>query len=134
MLLALSDGKIETSQVDYINAHGTSTPLNDKVETLAIKNAFGKHAYQLNVSSTKSMTGHLLGASGAVEAILTTMAVKNDFVPPTINTKELDPLCDLNYTLGSGVSKKINYAISNSLGFGGHNATILIKKYIPEVE
>jgi 3-oxoacyl-[acyl-carrier-protein] synthase II len=134
MLLALSDGHVETDQVDYINAHGTSTPLNDKVETLAIKNAFGKHAYQLNISSTKSMTGHLLGASGAVEAILTALAVKNNFVPPTINTKELDPLCDLNYTLGSGVSKKINYAISNSLGFGGHNATILIKKYIPEVE
>lgn len=134
MLLALSDGHVETDQVDYINAHGTSTPLNDKVETLAIKNAFGKHAYQLNVSSTKSMTGHLLGASGAVEAILTTLAVKNDFVPPTINTRELDPLCDLNYTLGCGVSKKINYAISNSLGFGGHNATILIKKYVPEVE
>ena len=134
MLLALSDGHVETDQVDYINAHGTSTPLNDKVETLAIKNAFGKHAYQLNVSSTKSMTGHLLGASGAVEAILTTLAVRNDFVPPTINTKELDPLCDLNYTLESGVSKKINYAISNSLGFGGHNATILIKKYISEVE
>lgn len=134
MLLALADGQIEPTQVDYINAHGTSTPLNDKVETLAIKNAFGKHAYELNVSSTKSMTGHLLGASGAVEAILTTLAVKNNFVPPTINTVDLDPLCDLNYTLGKGLNKQIDYAISNSLGFGGHNATILIKKYISEEE
>jgi len=129
MLFALKDGLVNPSEVDYINAHGTSTPLNDQVENLAIKKAFGKHAYELNVSSTKSMTGHLLGATGAVEAIITTLAVKDDFVPPTINTLNLDPECDLDYTLVKGVSKKVNYAISNSLGFGGHNATIVIKKY-----
>lgn len=132
MLFALKDGLVNPDEVDYINAHGTSTPLNDKVETLAIKNAFGKHAYELNVSSTKSMTGHLLGATGAVEAIITTLAVKDDFIPPTINTLNLDPECDLNYTLVKGVSKKVNYAISNSLGFGGHNATVVIKKYQEE--
>jgi 3-oxoacyl-[acyl-carrier-protein] synthase II len=129
MLIALKDGAVNPDEVDYINAHGTSTPLNDSVETLAIKKAFNQHAYELNVSSTKSMTGHLLGASGAVEAILTILAVENDFIPPTINTKELDPLCDLNYTLVKGVAKPLKYAISNSLGFGGHNATIVIKKF-----
>lgn len=132
MLFALEDGDVNPNEVDYINAHGTSTPLNDKVETLAIKNAFGPHAYELNVSSTKSMTGHLLGATGAVEAIITTLAVRDDFIPPTINTKDLDPECDLNYTLEKGVSKKVKYAISNSLGFGGHNATVVIKKYQEE--
>jgi 3-oxoacyl-[acyl-carrier-protein] synthase II len=132
MLFALEDGSVNPNEVDYINAHGTSTPLNDKVETLAIRNAFGPHAYELNVSSTKSMTGHLLGASGAVEAIITTLAVKDDFIPPTINTTDLDPECDLNYTLGKGVAKTVNYALSNSLGFGGHNATVVIKKYQEE--
>lgn len=129
MLMALRDGNLKPEDVDYINAHGTSTPLNDKTETMAIKNAFGTHAYELNVSSTKSMTGHLLGASGAVEGIFTLLAVKEDFIPPTINTKKLDPLCDLNYTLGRGVNRTVNVAISNSLGFGGHNATIALKKY-----
>ncbi len=129
MLLALKDAGVNPNQVDYINAHGTSTPLNDKTETLAIKNAFGKHAYDLSVSSTKSMTGHLLGATGALEAILTLMSVKEDFVPPTINTEMLDTECDLNYTLNQGVKKTVNVAISNSLGFGGHNATIVFKKY-----
>jgi len=129
MLMALNDGNIPVTDVDYINAHGTSTPLNDKTETLAIKRAFNEHAYKLNVSSTKSMTGHLLGASGAVEAIFALMATKEDVIPPTINTKELDELCDLNYTLGSSVKKEVKVAISNSLGFGGHNATIAFKKY-----
>ncbi len=129
MIQALEDGGLNTDDVDYINAHGTSTPLNDKTETLAIKNAFGKHAYELNVSSTKSMTGHLLGATGALEAILTLLSVRDDFVPPTINTEELDPECDLNYTLGKGINRKVDVAISNSLGFGGHNATIVFKKY-----
>ncbi len=132
MELALEDAGIKPEDVDYINAHGTSTPLNDRIETLAIKKAFKDHAYKLNVSSTKSMTGHLLGATGAVEAVYTLLATKDDFVPPTIGTKELDPQCDLNYTLGQGVSRKINYAISNSLGFGGHNATIVFKKYKEE--
>jgi 3-oxoacyl-[acyl-carrier-protein] synthase II len=129
MLLAVSDAGLEPEDVDYINAHGTSTPLNDKTETLAIKKAFGDHAYKLNVSSTKSMTGHLLGASGAVEAIFSLMATKENFVPPTINTKEVDPEeCDLNYTLTNGITRDVNVAISNSLGFGGHNATLLFKK------
>lgn len=129
MEFALQDAGINPEEVDYINAHGTSTPLNDKTETIAIKAAFGEHAYKLNVSSTKSMTGHLLGASGAVEAIFTLLSTKEDFIPPTINTKELDEICDLNYTLGHGVNKPVNYAISNSLGFGGHNATIVFKKF-----
>lgn len=129
MLMAVQDAGLQPDDVDYINAHGTSTPLNDKTETMAIRKAFGEHAYKLNVSSTKSMTGHLLGASGAVEAIFSLMATKEDFVPPTINTKEVDKdECDLNYTLESGITKEVNVAISNSLGFGGHNATILFKK------
>ncbi|HOO43615.1 MAG TPA: beta-ketoacyl-ACP synthase II [Bacillota bacterium] len=129
MLMALNDAGINPEEVDYINAHGTSTPLNDKTETMAIKSAFGQHAYELNVSSTKSMTGHLLGATGALEAIFSVMSVKEDFIPPTINTETLDPECDLNYTLGHGVTRSVNIAISNSLGFGGHNATIAFKKY-----
>ena len=132
MLLAIKDASLKPTDVDYINAHGTSTPLNDKTETLAIKNAFKEHAYKLNVSSTKSMTGHMLGASGAVEAIFAALSTKDDFIPATINTKELDELCDLNYTLGKGVNKTVNVAISNSLGFGGHNATIVFKKYKEE--
>jgi 3-oxoacyl-[acyl-carrier-protein] synthase II len=129
MELAVKDAQLNLTDVDYINAHGTSTPLNDKTETLAIKKAFKDHAYQLQVSSTKSMTGHLLGASGAVEAIFAVLATKDDFVPPTINTKTLDEVCDLNYTLGQGINKEVNVAISNSLGFGGHNATVVFKKY-----
>ena len=129
MEMAVKDAGLEVTDVDYINAHGTSTPLNDKTETLAIKKAFKEHAYKLNVSSTKSMTGHLLGASGAVEAIFTLLSTKNDFILPTINTKTLDELCDLNYTLHTGVNKEVNVAISNSLGFGGHNATVAFKKY-----
>lgn len=129
MLMAVNDAGLEVTDVDYINAHGTSTPLNDKTETLAIKKAFEDHAYKLNVSSTKSMTGHLLGASGAIEGIFALLSTRDNFIPPTINTKTLDPLCDLNYTLGKGVEKEVNVAISNSLGFGGHNATIAFKKY-----
>ena len=128
MLNAVTDAGLNPEDVDYINAHGTSTPLNDKTETLAIKKAFKDHAYNLNVSSTKSMTGHLLGASGAIEAIFALLSTKENFIPPTINTKELDELCDLNYTLSSGINKNVDVAISNSLGFGGHNATILFKK------
>lgn len=129
MEMAVSDAGLQMSDVDYINAHGTSTPLNDKTETLAIKKAFEDHAYKLNVSSTKSMTGHLLGASGAIEAIFAALSTRDNFIPPTINTKTLDPVCDLNYTLHEGVEKEVNVAISNSLGFGGHNATIAFKKY-----
>jgi 3-oxoacyl-[acyl-carrier-protein] synthase II len=133
MLMAVKDAKLQTIDIDYINAHGTSTPLNDRFETLAIKKAFKEHAYQLNISSTKSMTGHMLGASGAVEALFTVLSVLEGFIPPTINTKELDKdECDLNYTLNNGIKKDVHVALSNSLGFGGHNATILIKKVVED--
>lgn len=129
MRMALKDGGIETTEVDYINAHGTSTHLNDAGETKAIKNAFGEHAYKLCVSSTKSMTGHLLGASGAVEAIITALSVKNDFIPATINYQVPDEECDLDIVPNTGRNKKVTVAMSNSLGFGGHNATIVLKKF-----
>lgn len=126
---AVKDGGIELTDVDYINAHGTSTQLNDENESAAIKNLFGEHAYKLAVSSTKSMTGHLLGAAGAVEAVATVLAIQNSFVPPTINLDEPDPLCDLDYTPKVGKEREINYAISNTFGFGGHNASLLFKKF-----
>lgn len=129
MQLAMKDGNVEPSQIQYINAHGTSTPLNDKGETRAVKTAFGDHAKSLMMSSTKSMTGHLLGASGAVEAIITTLAVQNNFVPATINYQVPDEECDLDIVPNEGRNAEINYAMSNSLGFGGHNASIIIKKY-----
>ena len=112
----------------YINAHGTSTPLNDKTETLAIKNAFGDDAYKLHISSTKSMTGHLLGAAGAVEAIAAVLAVRNDIIPPTIGFKEADPECDLDYTPNKALHTTVSLALSSSLGFGGHNGCIAFAK------
>lgn len=129
MELALKDGNVDYHQVDYINAHGTSTYYNDKLETLAIKTLFKEHAYKLNISSTKSMTGHLLGAAGGIEAIATALAVSEGKIPPTINYEIPDEECDLNYTPNKFVEKEIAYAMSNSLGFGGHNATILLKKW-----
>ena len=126
---ALRDGGIKPEEVDYINAHGTSTELNDRNETKAIKNLFGDHSYKLAVSSTKSMTGHLLGATGAVESIATILAIKNSKVPPTINLDEPSPDCDLNYTPKVPVDKEIKYALSNTFGFGGHNSTLLFKKF-----
>lgn len=129
MQLAMKDGNVAPEQIQYINAHGTSTPLNDKGETRAVKAAFGDHAKKLMMSSTKSMTGHLLGASGAVEAIVTTLAVQNDFAPATINYQVPDEECDLDIVPNEGRNVEIEYAMSNSLGFGGHNATIIIKKY-----
>ncbi|SNX55562.1 beta-ketoacyl-ACP synthase II [Thermoanaerobacterium sp. RBIITD] len=129
MKLALKDANINPEDIDYINAHGTSTEYNDKYETMAIKNIFGKHAYKLKVSSTKSMTGHMLGASGAVEAIATILAIKNGIIPPTINYETPDPECDLDYVPNKAVNIDIQYALSNSFGFGGHNATLLFKKY-----
>ncbi len=129
MQMALNDAGIKPEEVDYINAHGTSTPFNDKIETTAIKNVFGEHAYKLKVSSTKSMTGHLLGAAGAIEAAFTALAIKNKKIPPTINLDNPDPECDLDYVPHKPVDCDINYALSNSLGFGGTNATILLKKY-----
>ena len=126
---ALYDAGIEPEQVDYINAHGTSTPMNDKGETQAIKTAFGEHAYKLAVSSTKSMHGHLLGAAGAVEAILTAYALRDGIVPPTMHLLTPDPLCDLDYVPNEARKAPINIAISNSFGFGGHNATLALKRY-----
>ncbi len=129
MQLALNDAGIKPEQISYINAHGTSTDLNDKNETAAIKTVFGEHAYKLAVSSTKSMTGHLLGAAGAIEAIVTAKVVQEGFIPPTINYKTPDPDCDLDYVPNVGRSADVEYAMSNSFGFGGHNAVLIFKKY-----
>lgn len=129
MKLAIEDAKINPSEVGYINAHGTSTKANDKNETAAIKSVFGKHAYELPISSTKSMTGHLLGASGAIEAIITASALRDRFIPPTINYKNKDAECDLNYVPNEGINSEFTYALSNSFGFGGHNATLVLKAY-----
>jgi 3-oxoacyl-[acyl-carrier-protein] synthase II len=128
MKAALKDAEMAPEAVDYINAHGTSTPYNDVNETNAIKTAFGDHAYDLVVSSTKSMTGHLLGAAGGIEAIATVLAIKNDIIPPTINLTVPDPECDLNYSPHKPTKKVVNCALSNTFGFGGHNATLLFKK------
>lgn len=129
MQLAFEEGKIKASDVDYINAHGTSTPLNDRYETIAIKKALGNHAKDVLVSSTKALTGHLLGAAGAVEAIVCVKALKEGFVPATANLKVPDEDCDLNNMANGGIKKDIKVAISNSLGFGGHNASLCFKKY-----
>lgn len=130
MALAINDAGIKPSDVDYINAHGTSTPLNDKNETLAIKALFGDHAPKLAVSSTKSMTGHLLGAAGGVEFIASVMSVVNDMVHPTINYENPDPELDLDYVPNKARKQTVNVALSNSFGFGGHNATLIVKKYV----
>jgi 3-oxoacyl-[acyl-carrier-protein] synthase II len=129
MTEALRDAGIEPTEVGYINAHGTSTELNDYFETLAIKRAFGEHAYKLAVSSTKSMTGHLLGAAGAVEAIACVQVLKEGILPPTINLEEPGEGCDLDYVPNKARKADVEYVMSNSLGFGGHNATIILKKY-----
>lgn len=129
MRRALKDAGVGVEEVQYINAHGTSTPFNDKNETTAIKAVFGDHAYRLNVSSTKSATGHTLGASGGIEFILCAMAVNHGIVPPTINYSSPDPDCDLNYTPNVPVKREIEVAISNSFGFGGHNCTLALRKF-----
>lgn len=131
MEMAIKDAGMVPSDVSYINAHGTSTPLNDKNESLAIKSLFGDHAYKLTVSSIKSMTGHLLGAAGGIEAIASVLSVANDIVPPTINYETPDGDLDLDYVPNEARKQVVNVAISNSFGFGGHNATILVKKYKP---
>lgn len=128
MRAAIADAGLTPSDVDYINAHGTSTPLNEKYETIAIKKTFGEAAQTVRISSTKSMTGHLLGGAGAVEAIACAMAITQGIIPPTIGYVEADEECDLNITPNVAVQAQVNVAISNSLGFGGHNATILLKK------
>jgi len=129
MKMAMNDAQIKPADIDYINAHGTSTPLNDKVETQAIKKVFADHAYRLSISSTKSMTGHMLGATGASEAIFSIMAINDSFIPPTINYEYPDAECDLNYTPNTGVQKDIRYALSNSFGFGGTNGALVFEKF-----
>jgi 3-oxoacyl-[acyl-carrier-protein] synthase II len=128
MDLALKSGGIQPEEVDYINAHGTSTKYNDLYETMAIKTVFGDHAYKLAVSSTKSMTGHLLGAAGAVEAFFTVLAIKNGMIPPTINYETRDPDCDLDYVPNKSRKREIKVALSNSFGFGGTNGVVIFKK------
>lgn len=129
MEIAIKDAGIMPSEIGYINAHGTSTKANDKNETAAVKSVFGEYAYEMPMSSTKSMTGHLLGAAGAVEAIITALALRDGFLPPTINYKNPDPECDLNYIPNEGKDSNINYALSNSFGFGGHNASLVLKAF-----
>ncbi|WP_058485888.1 beta-ketoacyl-ACP synthase II [Defluviitalea phaphyphila] len=130
MLEAIDEAGITPEKVSYINAHGTSTPLNDKFETKAIKVAFKEHAKNVAISSTKSMTGHLLGAAGAIEGIVCVKAIEEGFIPPTIGYRNPDPECDLDYVPNVGREEKVEYALSNSLGFGGHNASLLFKKYV----
>ncbi|EPR12829.1 beta-ketoacyl-ACP synthase II [Ruminiclostridium papyrosolvens] len=129
MQMAINDAGIKPEEVSYINAHGTSTPLNDPGEVNVVKTVFGSHAANLAMSSTKSMTGHLLGAAGAIEAIATAMAIHDSFLPPTINVQNQDPECDIDCVPNKGREGNIKYALSNALGFGGHNATICLKKY-----
>ena len=129
MRLALHAAELSPRDIDYINAHGTSTPLNDKFETIAVKKVFGDHAYKLFISSTKSMTGHLLGASGGVELAACMLALEKGIVPPTINYEYPDPDCDLDYVPNTAIKKDVKVLMSNSLGFGGHNASLIMKKY-----
>jgi 3-oxoacyl-[acyl-carrier-protein] synthase II len=130
MELALKDAGLTPEAINYINAHGTSTAANDVTETRAIKKALGKHAYRVAISSTKSMTGHLLGGSGGIEAVATLMAIANDKIPPTINLDNPDPECDLDYVPHQNRAQRVEVALSNSFGFGGHNVTLAFKKYV----
>jgi 3-oxoacyl-(acyl-carrier-protein) synthase len=132
MRWALQDARIEPESVDYINAHGTSTPLNDITETRAIKMVFGEHAYQLAVSSTKSMVGHAMGASGALEAIACSLIISQGRIAPTINYENPDPDCDLDYVPNLAREQRVNVALSNSFGLGGQNACLILKRYNPE--
>ena len=129
MRLAIEDAGLDIKDIDYINAHGTSTIANDRGETKAIKTVFGNNAYNIPISSTKSMTGHLMGAAGAVELITCILAIKNGVLPPTINLEHADPECDLDYVANNAREKEINTALSNSFGFGGNNSTIVVKRF-----
>src|SRR5690242_4728092 len=129
MRMALRAAGVQPEAIDYINAHGTSTPINDPTETLAVKRCFGEHASKLVMSSTKSMTGHLLGAAGGLEAGICALAVRDQVAPPTINLDALDPACDLDYAPNTKRPMRIEYAMSNSFGFGGTNGTLLLKRY-----
>ena len=132
--LALNKAGLTTTDIDYINAHGTSTPLNDKMETLAIKTVFGDHAYHIPVSSTKSMTGHLLGATGALEAVVCVKTLNSSMLPPTINYEHPDPECDLDYVPNKPRQASVTHVMSNSFGFGGHNSSIILSKFSGQVE
>jgi len=127
--LALQDANVDAEEIDYINAHGTSTPLNDKIETLAFKKIFGRHAYRTPINATKSMTGHSIGGAGAIEAVASALTIENKFIHPTINYETPDPDCDLNYVPNKGIKAKVSAVLSNSVGFGSRNAVIIIKKY-----
>ena len=129
MRRALQKADLRPDQIDYINVHGTSTPFNDRTETQAIKTYFGEHAYQLAVSSTKSMTGHMLGAAGAAEAVICVLAIQTGILPPTINLRHPDPECDLDYVPNEARRRLIDLAMSNSMGFGGHNTCLIFKRY-----
>ena len=129
MNIAIRKAGLQPEEIDYVNAHGTSTPLNDKYETMAMKGVFDEYAYNIPISSTKSMTGHLLGASGALEAAISSMAIAEEVIPPTINLQNADPECDLNYTPNKSQRKRVNAAMSNSFGFGGHNASLTFRRY-----
>jgi len=129
MAASLKDAGLKPADIDYINAHGTSTLYNDKIETLAIKKVFGAHAKKLAISSTKSVMGHLLGAAGGVELIVSALVIKEGIIPPTINYETPDPDCDLDYVPNKPRAAKIRAVISNALGFGGHNATLVVKKF-----
>jgi 3-oxoacyl-(acyl-carrier-protein) synthase len=128
---ALADANLQPQDVDYINAHGTSTQLNDASETAAIKTVFGRHAHDLAVSSTKSMTGHLLGAAAALELAFCVLAIRDGILPPTINQEKPDPACDLDYVPNQARKQDVNIALSNAFGFGGHNVTLVVKRYDP---
>jgi len=129
MQKALSDARVQPHEVGYINAHGTSTPYNDKFETMAIKKTFGEHAYKIPISSTKSMTGHLLGAAGGVEGVFSVLSIHRSLLLPTINYETPDPECDLDYIPNQAREATVKYALSNSFGFGGTNAALLFKRY-----
>lgn len=129
MKIAIQKAGLQPDEIDYVNAHGTSTPLNDKYETMAMKGVFDEDAYNIPISSTKSMTGHLLGASGALEAAISSIAIAEEIIPPTINLQNADPECDLNYTPNKSQPKRVNAAMSNSFGFGGHNASLTFRRY-----
>jgi len=128
MEMALASSKTNINEIDYVNAHGTSTPLNDKFETISIKNTFGEHAYKIPISSTKSMTGHLLGAAGAIESVISILAINNSVIPPTINYENPDPDCDLNYVPNQSIESDVSKVMTNSLGFGGHNSSLVFGK------
>jgi len=129
MEMCIEDAGVKKEEVDYINAHGTSTYYNDLYETKAIKKVFGEHAYKLAVSSTKSMTGHTLGAAGGIEAVITVLTIKHRIIPPTINYEEPDPECDLDYVPNAARQRDVRVAMSNSFGFGGTNACLMFRKY-----